>query len=801
MRMELPVFQILRRQDLAGQLEDNLIFFFGLSGSCDIITREKTYTLKKADMLVMNPYEVYRMQSSVDAAVIRLRVSQKALAYVGWNSACNCFLQVSDEEHSIDRHMKELLAKSVQAYIERPRPETIEKSADLRELMELLKTHFRAGAQSNRTDAERLMRIVQTIQEHYQEEISLAGLAEREYLSVGYLSRYIRKNLGMSFSQYVRELRLVQARQMLTFDSETITHISYDCGFHSPSAFIEEFRQQYGITPGQYRQQLVDQETQGGQESNLRSEAVNDIGVLLAYIPAEAELEQIEESLVLHVDSSKNRRQWNSDRILNIGYARDLLQAPIQQQILRAQKEIGFTYLRFHGLLDEDMHIYWEDQNGNPQFTFHYLDLVFDFLVSAGLRAYVELSFMPKEIAREDTRIFDRASVISGCTDLKKWKHLIKAVVIHLEERYSKEIVRTWRFTTISQSYVHLNCVAWEDYQNLYEAAFHAVRETDEALLFGGPGCFAELIGEENGIPAFLKFVQEKNCRPDFISFQFNPHVHTYDPLFMDFTISQQSSPAILSEDPDYLKHSLDQLERLLGEYGYAKTEIFIEEGTSTLWQRDLSGDTCYKASWLCKNLSDSFGRAHFGYWLLTDLLEERAKIESVFHGGYGLMTYNGIPKAGYYAMTLLGKAGPKLVDKGPGWMLTESEGGYQLLLYHFCYYSNMYRYRYQKLSEPKDAYSVFEKGGIRRIRIHMEGMCAGSYRVERTGINREHGSSFDSWVKLGAPAYPDAAEVQYLSAECEPERHLYKETVEDSVSLESILEPHSVELIMFTKI
>ena len=76
---------------------------------------------------------------------------------------------------------------------------------------------------------------------------------------------------------------------------------------------------------------------------------------------------------------------------MNIGYAHDGLIGSVQEQLRRAQKEIGFTYLRFHGIFDDDMHIYQENEDGSPWFNFAYADLLFDFIQEIGLIPYVEL--------------------------------------------------------------------------------------------------------------------------------------------------------------------------------------------------------------------------------------------------------------------------------------------------------------------------------------------------------------------------------------------------------------------------
>ena len=52
------------------------------------------------------------------------------------------------------------------------------------------------------------------------------------------------------------------------------------------------------------------------------------------------------------------------------GRANEGLRADWQQQLATVQKEIGFKYIRFHGLLSDDMGVYSEDPNGPPQYNF-----------------------------------------------------------------------------------------------------------------------------------------------------------------------------------------------------------------------------------------------------------------------------------------------------------------------------------------------------------------------------------------------------------------------------------------------
>ena len=60
------------------------------------------------------------------------------------------------------------------------------------------------------------------------------------------------------------------------------------------------------------------------------------------------------------------------------------------------------------------------------------------------------------------------------------------------------------------------------------------------------------------------------------------------------------------------------------------------------------------------KDICENYDRAEaFGYWLLTDFIEERLPHEGMtYFGGSSLLTYNGIPKAGWNALRLLRKLG-----------------------------------------------------------------------------------------------------------------------------------------------
>lgn len=795
-------FCVYTNQQTDVRFEEGLAIFFGLTGISRIYRENIEYTLQPAGMLVVNPFELYYLRCANTDRVICMYIQRPFLQLAGWKNSqgYDCYIPSGADKSSLCEQMRQLYAQVFEAFFQDCSADSAAVAGATMQLLALLQTHFLVEeAQPTHQEAtmDRLKPILDYIHHHWNESISLGEIAQRNFLSAGYLSRFFQKHLHVSFSQYVRELRLRYAAQQLTEGTDSITHIAYACGFGTPGVFIEAFRQQYGITPKQYRErQRMESLKKPIEESEQNSDALS---ALVAYI-RENKVEELPVKTV-HILASCDKagaEETSWPRILNIGYARDGLMAPVQQQILQAQREIGFSYLRFHGLFDEDMHIYNENDRHEVVCNFTYAVMLFDFILSTGLKPFVELSFMPRQLAREQTQIFDRSSIISGCRDLDKWTTLVQNTIRFLIKHYGKKEVERWRFTTIAQGYAHIGCITAEEHMQLYCRTWHAVKSIDPDCQVGGPSGFAHLLHEPKGIPYFFQNAIQQNCIPDFITIQCYPHMKTgEDTLFMNYTLTQQSSPAVLSGDDDFLLHSVNSLRELMVQYHLQNCPIYLEEVNATLWQRDLSSDTCYKAAWLTRNVCATQGHAVFGYWLLTDLMEERATLEALFHGGYGLMTYNGIPKAGYQAMCLLSRLGNRILEQGPGWMLTEQDGKYQLMLYNFCPYSNLYRYRYKRLKQPQDAYTVFEAGAILRIQVKLHDLPNGVYHAEYFSITRSNGSSFDAWISIGAPQYPDDSAMTYLRRQSHPEYRTAKLHAANRLHFEITLNPHEVMLIV----
>ncbi|MEZ3487132.1 MAG: AraC family transcriptional regulator [Lachnospiraceae bacterium] len=104
---------------------------------------------------------------------------------------------------------------------------------------------------------------------HLHEKITLENVAEAAALSPCHLSRMFKKEVGMSMVDYVQKERVEAAKYMLVNSDETLAAISQYLYFSTQSYFIRIFRKYTGMTPGQYRRNVVDPKITGHTVSGI----------------------------------------------------------------------------------------------------------------------------------------------------------------------------------------------------------------------------------------------------------------------------------------------------------------------------------------------------------------------------------------------------------------------------------------------------------------------------------------------------------------------------------------------------
>jgi len=103
----------------------------------------------------------------------------------------------------------------------------------------------------------RIAHLVEYIQQHLSEPISIETLADHACLTKSYLIRSFRKTLGQTPLQYILQKKIQKAQTMLLGSELSVTEVAHAVGFQDTSYFIRLFRKSLGFTPQEYRRRLI----------------------------------------------------------------------------------------------------------------------------------------------------------------------------------------------------------------------------------------------------------------------------------------------------------------------------------------------------------------------------------------------------------------------------------------------------------------------------------------------------------------------------------------------------------------
>lgn len=109
-----------------------------------------------------------------------------------------------------------------------------------------------------------IRRAKEYIRQHFDEELSLAKVAQAVNASTFYLCKMFKKSTGLHFTDYISRVRIEHARQRLANPNLRVSEIAYDVGFQSLTHFNRVFRNVMGQSPTQYRQGTTQAESQEG---------------------------------------------------------------------------------------------------------------------------------------------------------------------------------------------------------------------------------------------------------------------------------------------------------------------------------------------------------------------------------------------------------------------------------------------------------------------------------------------------------------------------------------------------------
>ncbi|MDR9853474.1 helix-turn-helix domain-containing protein [Paenibacillus sp. VCA1] len=793
-----------------------------LKGSVDLFLDKRRFILGEEDWVVVNSMDVHKLdRTEKENVLLTLQFDPGIVQGLG-----------GPEKRRIDCHSAESgqngveLSEPVRAYLAQMTWELNKRNDGYQDkvlgFLHLLTGHLvryysspdsrDEGSGTSDVDLERLRRIMQYVDENYMNKIHLNQMAEQEHLSFYYFSHFFKSKIGISFQKYLTLVRLEKAEIELRETQKNMIDIAADCGFANVKLFNKNFKEKMGVTPSEYRQKhqkstasspgkhlpFTKDTTEYG--SYIQVDTVKVLDGLYRHLPRTEHVSELrsssrsaEKKIAIRADEEGEQFEHHWNCLLTAGRAAEGLREQWRRQLADIQSEQRFQYIRFHGIFNDEMMVYDENDDGEPEYNWNYVDELYDFLLSVQIRPFVELGFMPGKLRRSDETIFWWKGNISPPKDMGKWRHLVSSFVRHCINRYGLAEVKRWYFEVWNEPDAYEICWAGtkEEYFEFYAATVDAIKEISPDLRVGGPALNYITVWETEWMQEFLRYNADHGVRIDFFSF------HSYSEYWPG---GEKGKGLSNTQPPGFFVDTIHKVRERIADSPFPHLELHLTEWNFSLYPGNLLHDTMFMAPFVVKNAIDSIRLLKsLGFWTFTDIFEETGAGRSPFHGGFGLINMHGLKKPSYYAFAMLNKLGRRLIGRGSNYVVTREGENIQILVCNYVHVDALFASGEWSAISEKNRYGVFENGEPLELELELDGLC-GDYKITFQVLSREQGSVFDAWLEMGAPEFLEPEEVDYLQKRSGPALRTEMLRQASSHTIRITVPPHGVQLITLNK-
>lgn len=475
------------------------------------------------------------------------------------------------------------------------------------------------------------------------------------------------------------------------------------------------------------------------------------------------------EYLVHLKGNEKARFNNNVDFCVGTGRMGLALTKEYLDQLAVVQKDIGFKFIRGHGLFCDDIGIYqvYYDKTGlkeikefpnfieyqkyveknakkSVEYNFTYFDRIVDSYLKLNIRPFLELGFMPYKLASGEQTIFYWKGNTTPPADYKKWCDLVTATLKHLIERYGEEEVLTWPIEVWNEPNLpgFWKDSNMEEYFKLYETTAKAVKKVNKKFMVGGPAICGG--ADEKWMKGFLEFCTKNKTPIDFIS---RHHYTTELPV-----TKGHYGYAKLMELDDTLK-TLKDCRKIIDKYSAMKKLPFYITEFNTSYIPDCPiHDFNINAAYIARTLAEIGDYATgYSYWTFGDVFEEHGIPFTPFYGGFGLLANGSIPKPTYWTFKFfkdLKAEEQNCVYRDKNVVLVKTKSGtYKGILWNLTHETKQKNIKVNfKITQLKDRFCMLTKT-----------------------VDEKNCNPVKIWHDLGEPANPTEQQVELLRNSAQP--------------------------------
>lgn len=785
---KLMQFHFIAQAETATHYHQNPEMFYVLRGNLDIKIDDKMYKMQSGDIVLINANKRHTVIGNEELLGARFEIDFHLLAeYMGSMQLLFWCNTVADRNHAYS-NLRRLLDRILTRYFEKDDKSALYLNALYFETLYVLTSNFLVKADDVRLNLEdsqdrmRIRQIQNYVQANYQSQISLNDLADRLYLSNAYLSKYIKKNLGMTFMEYLNNVRLFHAVDELMYSDKNLTHIAYDNGFPTSASFTKAFREIYNESPSEYRKKIQDEKEKDEKEKMLQQEEEQRI---LEYLKFRAHKENPQSTRKKeYIINAGNVKDTLTDcsKAISIGDGYLLLQSEAQHQVEKIQKQTGVKYARIWNILSREY--CFSEKEG---YNFRRLDQVLDFLLDHHMKPYLEVGSKPSLFMYTPERSINIEKSKMDSYDFKTFSEITRELCVHLVNRYGVEELETWYFEYWNDPSLNITEPDGEYYQR-FDLLYQTMKNYSEEISVGGAGF---ILGYETLVcKKIFPIWKAREIHPDFLS------VCSFQYIAL---VEDGGRLGRKSIDSEYMLNQIEIMKNVMEETGFQIPEFHIDEWNFTISNRNVLNDSCEQGAYILKNCIEMNGAVDMmAYWHALDLYSDYYDTDTVLNGDSGLISRDGICKPSFYAFQFMNRLLPKVLEKNDHAIVTTNgRNRYVIACHNYKSLSSRYVFTDEDEIQLEDIEQYVEDIDPVKLNFTIQNVKDGKYLVKIYRVNRECGSVQDLWKNLDYSKGLMRDEVDYLKSSAIPGIEMKTIEVENGeLCLTNNLEMQEIRLI-----
>lgn len=758
--------RILNLRKMIEQKKDGISLLFVIRGQFQVKIENETYIMNDDDIVVINPLQYWAVKQVPDAGlIVILQVEKKEIEEViksNWTAMFNC----NSVKNTIGFYQKkelselrERLVLFLTSYFSDQKQSLFHTYGNFFSVISYLTECFHTNELRQpkiieQISDDKILRVIEYMNENYANRLSLEKIAQKEYISYSYLSRIFKKKVGISFSDYLMEIRLLHAVEDLRATNTSIMKIAINNGFSSSKSFHKFFKQYFNSTPKKFRESWSLDNGFFVESSKLVSdydeiEKGQALQELSKYV-VENNIEDISaiKEQEVHVSTKKEGlMKRTTKRMLNVGKATNLISEVYKVEIQEALNEIEFDFIRIEGFYREIQPFGIKNEILS---SYMKNDFIFDYLLGLSLTPII--SFKPE--GRDEV-------------EQQKWYEYQILSIEHLINRYGLTAVSKWRFEwEITQDSIEKNMSLFHSF---YQKMSFIFQKVNMGIYFNCTKSYESIPIVEN----YLKFLSQYSLQLTFFSYNANLlewlHGDKYDYLLLE----------------NFQQQIYNQFQELLKKFGQKQAEICLNEWNTLVGEGEVISGTFFRSALIIKDILSLSDRVSvIGYWI--NIEGKQNSVEKKQRSCLSLYLYLKIRRPLFFVLSFFDRIKGELIYQNERASVFRYEDEIFLLIYNNCIVdpaltiSNSY-IQYQSL----------------KLNFCLSELSSDSYLIKKYTLDKDHGGVYNDWVRVGGITGLDCELMSYLEKKVIPKIELdIVDTVNQVIMIDTKLSFNACQLI-----